>query len=41
MRELDVLTNIVPRIAMTGFGIGQHMDDESRRVLEPGSDEVA
>ena len=36
MRELDAATGIIPRVTATAFGIGRHMDDESRRAFRAG-----
>jgi len=36
MREFDVLTNLVPRITATSFGVGRHLNEESRRAFLAG-----
>jgi len=36
MREFDVLTNLVPRITATSFGVGRHLNEESRRAFLGG-----
>jgi pimeloyl-ACP methyl ester carboxylesterase len=36
MREFDVLTGFIPRIASTWFGVGLHMDGLSRGVFRAG-----
>ena len=38
VRELDVLTGFLPRIASSPFGIGLHMDEASRAVFRAGMD---
>jgi haloalkane dehalogenase len=39
MREIDALTNIIPRIASTSFGVGRHLDAASRRAFRAGLQE--
>jgi haloalkane dehalogenase len=36
VREIDVLTGFLPRIASTAFGVGRHMDELSRAVFRAG-----
>jgi len=36
MRELDVMTKYLPRIASTAFGVGRHLDGPSRRAYAAG-----
>jgi Predicted hydrolases or acyltransferases (alpha/beta hydrolase superfamily) len=36
VRELDVLTGVVPRITSTSFGVGSHMDPSSRDAFRSG-----
>jgi pimeloyl-ACP methyl ester carboxylesterase len=36
MREIDVLTGLIPRLASTAFGVGRHMDERSRAVFRAG-----
>jgi pimeloyl-ACP methyl ester carboxylesterase len=36
MREIDVITQYLPRITITDFGIGRHMDQESRAAFLAG-----
>lgn len=36
MRELDALTELIPRISQTSFGVGRHMDGPSRRAFRSG-----
>jgi pimeloyl-ACP methyl ester carboxylesterase len=36
MREFDVLTELIPRIAATPFGVGRHMDEVSRGAFRAG-----
>lgn len=36
VRELDVLTGLVPRITSTSFGVGSHMDPSSRNAFRSG-----
>ena len=41
VRELDALTVLVPRITATAFGVGRHLDRESRRAFLRGIDAAA
>jgi pimeloyl-ACP methyl ester carboxylesterase len=36
MREIDVATEFLPRIASSAFGIGRHLDEPSRRAYHGG-----
>jgi len=36
MREFDALTGIIPRITATPFGVGRHMDEDSRKAFYAG-----
>ena len=41
MRELDVLTEFLPRISSTSFGVGRHMDADSRAAFRAGMSQEA
>jgi pimeloyl-ACP methyl ester carboxylesterase len=36
MREIDVATEFLPRIASSAFGVGRHLDEPSRRAYHAG-----
>jgi haloalkane dehalogenase len=36
LREFDVVTGLIPRIASSSFGVGRHLDDESRAAFVAG-----
>ena len=36
MREFDVLTNAIPKLTATSFGVGRHLDQDSRRAFLAG-----
>ncbi len=36
MRSLDLATNFLPRLTSTAFGIGRHLDDESKAAFRAG-----
>jgi pimeloyl-ACP methyl ester carboxylesterase len=38
MRESDVATGLIPRITATAFGIGSHLDQQSRDTFRAGMD---
>jgi haloalkane dehalogenase len=36
VRETDVLTNFIPRLSATSFGVGRHLDARSRQAFRNG-----
>lgn len=36
MRALDVVTNLLPQLTSTTFGVGRHLDGASRRAFRAG-----